>query len=262
MRYSFGFMSVALVGLSACGGGGGSNAGLALLTLPGGTLSGLTANGLTTSVSVTTDENGDGVLASTSGLNRSQLSTNEAGDLLRDGQVIGQQFDVEGESTFALEHSTFGVWGSPTASGANVDLASFGDVTSPGALPTGDATYRGASIGLSQDAYYDSSFVTASEIEVRITDNLRRASIESRNTVISDVNSSNTFADSSYDFSGSGSVSGSGFSADIANEAYEGFNISGVAQGNFYGPTGEEVGGVFSMSGGGSVYKGAFGASR
>jgi hypothetical protein len=38
--------------------------------------------------------------------------------------------------------------------------------------------------------------------------------------------------------------------------------MTGVATGKFYGPTAQEIGGTFAVTGGGASYFGAFGGKR
>jgi len=62
------------------------------------------------------------------------------------------------------------------------------------------------------------------------------------------------------DFSGTGNVSGNTFTADVSGSG-AGAGINGTANGVFYGPDAEEVGGTFSTQGTGGVsYIGAYGA--
>ena len=58
------------------------------------------------------------------------------------------------------------------------------------------------------------------------------------------------------DYSGEGSVSGSSFAANISGPA-----TSGTANGVFYGPNANEVGGTFSATGAGISHVGSFGGN-
>ena len=66
-----------------------------------------------------------------------------------------------------------------------------------------------------------------------------------------------TRTDSNLDFNGGGPVSGTGFSASVSAST-----TSGTANGQFYGPTAQEVGGTFGLTGGATTYIGSFGARK
>ena len=66
--------------------------------------------------------------------------------------------------------------------------------------------------------------------------------------------------DSRLDFTGSGPVSGSVFKASV--DANFSVPVSGSADGQFYGPSAQEVGGTFGLDGSDLTYIGSFGAKQ
>ncbi|MEM8957464.1 MAG: transferrin-binding protein-like solute binding protein [Pseudomonadota bacterium] len=246
------FMALGVVcALSACGGGGGGG----LPFFPVGPI--ITSNGLSTSVEVSEAQNGEITAGPFGPITEANLSVDQNGALVRNGQVIGDEAGV-----VQLQHSTFGGWVDDNDAAPATIFASFGNVTPSGNLPSADATYRGESIGIVGDNDIGATRITVSEVQVDVTNGFRDVAIESRNTAFSDLNTGESGFDSAYDFTGNGQVTGSGFDATIAND-FPGFDLSGTAQGKFYGPAAEEVGGVFTMSGtANSQYSGSFGGAR
>ncbi|MBE1292407.1 MAG: hypothetical protein GJ677_07945 [Rhodobacteraceae bacterium] len=165
-------------------------------------------------------------------------------------------------TTSTLDHSTFGFWmdGYPRgghASNANVTgtlgVGSYGVTTAASNMPTsGSATYVGSSIGFAKSSDGD-PYVTASDITMTTSDFSTMT-----------INSSNTYGTSlitgdrampELNFSGTGSINGSGFDASVTATA-----ASGAVNGQFYGPGAREIGGTFELSGPNTDYIGAFGA--
>ena len=209
-----------------------------------------TKNGNTVALSVNApganvsfdSENGD-ILGSTEGF----LSLTSA-----DGQKDAGFRDPEAAG---FEYQTYGSWltGLGTGSG-NVGVGSFGARTASGSLPSGTATYEGGSTGVAVDgsgeAYITGSIVTVS------TD-FSTAEITSNFTKAVNLNTDELIDAPNINFTGSGPVSGSGFKASVA-----GSSVSGSADGQFYGPNAQEVGGTFGLAGSGITYSGAFGAKQ
>lgn len=164
--------------------------------------------------------------------------------LIVDAQVVG------------FEHQTFGAWvtGYGTGSGT-VGAGSYGSRTPASGVPVGtSATYTGAAVGIARRAD-GQPYATASEVTV--STDFNSASISSTGTVAANLNTGTGVDAADLDFSGTGPVAGSGFVA-----AVSGTGTSGSAQGQFYGPNANEVGGTFTTTGaGGIVHSGAFGAN-
>ncbi|WP_170787421.1 transferrin-binding protein-like solute binding protein [Ruegeria lacuscaerulensis] len=154
------------------------------------------------------------------------------------------------------EYQTYGAWVTGAGTGAGtVGAGSYGLKTEATDVPVGvSATYQGVGLGVARRAdgqpYQTVSTVTVS------TD-FNTASIDSANTAAVNLNTAATSSAPELDFSGSGTVSGSGFTATVT-----GTGTSGSAQGQFYGPSANEVGGTYSTSGPGGVWHmGAFGGN-
>jgi len=155
------------------------------------------------------------------------------------------------------DYQTFGNWGQKLSSNNNNEIfgAISAGVPTPGNdIPTkGTATYTGFSSGVYvSDAYVQ----TFSEVSVDADFGARSLAFATSNTreLVSDnprneLNLGGTLTYSSGVNSFSGAVNTSS-------------GLSGNADGQFYGPQAEELGGVFATEGGGSFYSGAFGAKR
>lgn len=277
-------MVLALLGLAACGGGGGGGGDDDGVSTPP-PITNLPANATTTldGQSISADYEPDSITSVTAGPASTTLTT-------RDGQVVAVSltapntntniaFDASngdtieqdasavvatsstGDAELALangyQHQTFGVWidGPPGGSGT-VGAGSFGRIKTT-TLPTGTtATYRGTSAGYLQQG--TDRYLTRSDITVT-TDFATTAAINSTNTQASSVNGSLGNSED-YDFTATGTVGVSGFTAPITKT--DGTDLAGQADGQFYGPTAEEVGGTFALQGSDGQYLGAFGARQ
>jgi len=153
-----------------------------------------------------------------------------------------------------LEYQTFGVWvEEQTRTSGYAAAGSFGAPTPAGTMPAAgtSATYNGASLGLALTS--TGGNLTTSDVQV--TTDFSTATIRSTGTILDDGRIAPTL-----DFQGTGSVNGTGFSAPVTGIASTGF--SGTANGQFYGPNAEEVGGSFGGTRGNTTYIGSFGAAR
>lgn len=160
----------------------------------------------------------------------------------KDGLVFtspdGQFIAFVDPAIAGFEHQTFGVWVERDYPTRLLGVASFGNRTAAGSLPAGTAPYNGGSLGFA--AEFDGDwYVTVSDI--RITTDFATASISSAGTEIVRASTMSAFTAPGLDFTGSGPVSGTGFSAPVTG----GLGLSGDATGQFYGPGAEEVGGTF-----------------
>ncbi|MWB77786.1 hypothetical protein GLS40_07105 [Pseudooceanicola sp. 216_PA32_1] len=198
---------------------------------------------------------------------RSVIDTRNGGQMLRQGGMV-RAADASGTSLALLAdegangygYQTHGVWvtGYGTGSG-QVAVASVGALSPADAaravLPLGGtASYAGQSTGVARDGagtpYFTRSTVTVS------TD-FRSLGLTSSGTLATNANSLAEAPMPQLDFVASAQVAGSGFSGTVA-----GAGMTGALNGAFYGGMAEELGGVFSASGAGMAYAGAFGARR
>ena len=168
--------------------------------------------------------------------------------------------------SYDWDYQTFGVWttGAGTGSGT-VGVASFGVETPSSAIPvSGTVNFVGASGGRYVDSTGVNNFV-GSDMSATANFGTRSITFATTNTrtstdlITSSINTNlNTRGTLSYSawvnqFTGVISSVGGGAS----NAA-----MTGVATGKFYGPTAQEIGGTFTVTGGGAAYLGAFGGKR
>jgi hypothetical protein len=164
-------------------------------------------------------------------------------------------------TAFGWEYQTFGVWvtGAGTGSGT-YGAASIGAATAGSSVPvTGTATYTGYTGGqyIASDGsdYFTSSNMTAvanfaakslafATSGTAITPDLLT---ESPATTLN-MSGTLTYSPGSNQFTGNVSTTG---------------GLTGTATGRFYGPTAQEIGGTFGVTGAGiTTYGGAFGGKR
>ncbi|WP_050603043.1 transferrin-binding protein-like solute binding protein [Ruegeria sp. 6PALISEP08] len=215
--------------------------------------------------SVTVSTSGGDIIAFTGSATGSNVNLDSrTGDNVQQGTVaaVFNSPDLDrgavllDPSRTRFEYQTFGSWieGRNQASGTAA-AGSYGSVTPTADMPTGrNASYQGASTGVARLSD-GNQYQTSSNINV--TTDFSSATISSTNTdATSLVVGVPDRAAPELDFSGSGSISNSGFTATVA-----GPGTNGEAYGVFYGPNAEEVGGTFQATGANGVsHIGAFGA--
>jgi hypothetical protein len=159
------------------------------------------------------------------------------------------------------EYQSFGIWvtGAGTGSGT-YGAASVGAATAGGSVPTtGTANYTGYTGGraVANDGQY---FFTSSSMSAATNFATRSISFATTNTyttpdlltqsAASSLNMTGTLTYSAGSNQFTGNVSTTG-------------GMTGTATGRFYGPTAQEIGGTFGVSGAGVLnYGGAFGGKR
>ena len=295
-RPSFGVSLLCCAALAACGGGGGGGGGGGVVsftsfsnvpangtyemrgqavsaTHTGHSAGNVVVSGFTESGQATirvTNQNGDtiaydlrvpGTRVSIDTRNGDRIdSSDPRGMLIGAGSPDGEKLALIANSRGqGWEHQSFGVWTTGIGTGSGVTgAASFGSRTARENMPSAGtaATYNGGGLGvakLSDGKLYN----TLSEVTVETTD-FSTVSISSANTQKFDLETATWSSEAGLDYTGTGSVSGNGFVANIS-----GTDTSGTANGTFYGPRAEEVGGTFRATGtGGVVHAGAFGGAR
>ncbi len=159
-----------------------------------------------------------------------------------------------------LNYQTFGAWITGYDSGSgSASVGSFGARTDAQSMPqNGTASYDGAAVGIvaAEGSY------TATASDITVDADFDRSSVEmaSTGTQRVDIESGEELVSApDLDFVGSGDIDGSTFKAGIESR---GNLLRGEANGQFYGPNAEEVGGTFSASGKSTFYSGAFGAKQ
>ncbi|MFY0618329.1 transferrin-binding protein-like solute binding protein [Shimia sp.] len=166
------------------------------------------------------------------------------------------------EHILDFDHQTYGMWvtGIGTTNGS-VSVGSFGHTTAASDVPTsGSATYRGNSIGYAVGTD-QRAYMAESEIAITTSD-FNTVSMSSTNTTIRPISGGAMSVANQLNFNGTGTISGTGFTANIAGTAPISSTTTGTAEGTFYGDGADEVGGTFSMSGPIGTYIGAFGAEQ
>ena len=170
---------------------------------------------------------------------------------------------VLGNPSFhAWNYQTYGVWAlQPSPTTFQTGAISVGAATPGSAVPTtGNATFTGFSSGFfteNMQPYFSSALVSAA-----VDWSARTVNFTTSNTTIGNLNSGGTLAASDLDLSGTLNYSPGANQFTGAVSATRN-TMSGSATGRFYGPTAQEMGGVFGLQGSNtSSYVGAFGARR
>jgi hypothetical protein len=160
------------------------------------------------------------------------------------------------------EYQTFGVWNDGGSDFGVSYAESYGVATPGSAVPTsGNATFNGKLSGFHISGEGRGSIAVA-DITVTADFNTRTLGFESSSTVLTrDTNTAVAARD--LDLSGSLTYApGTGtFRGSLQNS---GGTLSGPAKGRFYGPTAQELGGIFTVQSSTTVetLTGAFGAKR
>lgn len=168
----------------------------------------------------------------------------------------------------AWNYQTFGYWLVVASSTTTIAGAmSFGNPTPVAALPvSGTATYNGLSSGL----YVDQTgavFVHAAEMLSTVDFGpARSVAFSTSNTTISPINTAAPTAFPELNLTGNLAITPGSNQFTGAVTAPGGGStpaMAGTATGNFYGPTAQEIGGVFSLTGTGpQTMLGGFGGKR
>lgn len=159
-------------------------------------------------------------------------------------------------------YQSFGVWNSTAPSWGNFGGATFGTATPASAVPTsGNATFRGKLGGLYVSPAGQGSIATA-DLSVNANFSTRSLSFASSGTSATRDLATATAAPN-LNLSGTLTYSPSAntFTGTLVNA---GGTMSGSSKGQFYGPTAQELGGVFTVKSPTTVetFAGAYGAKR
>jgi len=220
--------------------------GTVTLTVDGaGSVTGLTINGAQSSVSFSS-ANGDQI-RSNAGLAAAQSA---------DGKnfAIGADYNSLG-----YNYQTFGAWvtGLGTGSG-NAGALSAGFPTPVSSVPTtGTATYNGAAAGIYVDAS-GTTFLAVGSSALSANFANHSVSYSTSGTTAVDTTGAALANPSILNMQGTLSLSAgsNAFSGPVSTSS-----LNGTATGRLYGPTANEAGGTFALTGPGvSSYLGAFGA--
>jgi hypothetical protein len=159
------------------------------------------------------------------------------------------------------EYQTFGAWMTDRSKpDSRFGSLSMGAQTAGSAIPkTASATFTGSAGGI----YIDSSAkdYTVSSAMTMVADFANRTmDFRTSGTKITNIDTMSTMAAANLDMTGNLTYA-AGKNKFIGNVLATG--LSGTTTGHFYGPTAEEVGGVFNLTGAaGEIYSGSYGAKR
>jgi len=160
-------------------------------------------------------------------------------------------------------YQTFGIWAeAPTATSWVTGAISVGNPTPGSAVPiSGSATFNGVAAGLYVDIA-GNVHGTAAQMTANVDFQAQTIGFSTSGTMVSDVNGM-TYANSNLDLVGTtwhypASTNQFGGNLHTADNS-----LSGFATGQFYGPSAQEIGGTYGLTGTGvSGMLGAFGGKR
>jgi hypothetical protein len=163
-------------------------------------------------------------------------------------------------------YQSFGYWiGETGPLTAAVDAVSFGTPTQFDAIPvSGTASYSGVAAGLYVDEIGWPSDYAASMSATADFGAGRSVSFSTTRSMILPLGAEDVIATPELDFAGTLSISAQSnrFSGAVST-LDPSAGLSGTATGRFYGPTAQEIGGVFELMGGGPRgLVGGFGGTR
>jgi len=231
------------------------------------------SSGDNATASITYDSSGNTTTAQYTSANGTSLNFSRAnGDIfgyLRINNNIDVAISADGTKYilaanphgFQWDYQTFGTWvtGAGTGSG-QVGFSSMGATTSSANIPTtGAATYSGYTGGRYSAANGDDYF-TSSSLTANANFANRTLAVTSSNTQVTrDLLSASS--NSNLNFTGSLAYN-SGSNQFTGNITTTG-GLNGTMTGKFYGPSANEIGGVFATQPSGvQLYGGSFGAKR
>mgnify|MGYP001596647146 CR=1 FL=1 len=297
------FASAAALTLSGCGGGGGSSSSLTQITFSDWNSitkpSQVNLEGISTDVSYSTDAGITKITSVTnhgvdstaaasvdyrtdSTISKISFATNngtvtfdengtdtigDTGNVVYGYDAAGTKFVIASDPLYSgnnWNYQTFGIWetGRGTGSGT-AGAVSVGAATAGSSIPTsGSATYSGHFGGTSSDANGVDVITTGGATVVADFANRSLAFSTTGSKYVSPVASSPSWINkSSLDMTGT--LTYSAATNSFSGAVSDSFIGSGTATGKFYGPSAEEIGGVFSLTGAGTlVHAGGFGAKK
>ena len=205
-------------------------------------------------------QSAQGASASLNTNNGDVISTTSSGSVLygynaaRTTTLLAPSVDY-----FGWNYQSYGVWvtGQGTGSGT-VGAASVGSITPTASIPaTGTGSFSGNSLGMyvnsSGQAFYTVANMTANA-------NFATQAVTFATTGTTTVNLATGVSASAPTLNLSSNMTYTG--GTLSGAITSGSGMSGTATGKFYGPTAQEIGGTYVLSGGGSSMFGGFGGKR
>ena len=162
---------------------------------------------------------------------------------------------------YGFEYQTYGAWGSYGNATTSANAISVGNATPVTGLPaTGSYTFTGGASGYYSDpSKY--AYVTNANMTATATFDTRTVSFSTTGTYISGSPSGSVIPASNLNLSGTLSIA-AGSNA-ISGTVTTAGGMSGNANGKFYGPNANEMGGTYAVSGSGlGSFVGGFGGKR
>lgn len=168
---------------------------------------------------------------------------------------------ISDHNLMGFEYQSYGVWLNGIDVGMGIAAAMTAGAATPalGVPKAGLALYNGSSTGVYVDPAGD-AFLAFADFSAAVSFNTpAMINVASTGTQVLNVNSLVTSANGALDYAGDGAVAPDGsFVTAIAAT-----DLAGTLDGKLYGPTAQELGGTFAMSGqNGSSYIGAVGAAQ
>ena len=225
------------------------SAGSATLTLNGGgTATAISATNGSTTVNLSSS-NGDTLASGFGGASTLALSKNQTTMAV-----------FANPTTNAYEYQTYGAWGAYGNGGA-AGAISVGNATPLAGLPTSGT---GAFVGGASAYYIDPSnnaYLVNATLNVNVDFAGRTASFSTSNSAMTGGPSGTAIGNSALDLSGNLSY-GAG-STKLTGTVTSTSGMTGSANGKFYGPVANEIGGTYAVSGSGvGSMVGSFGGKR
>ena len=165
---------------------------------------------------------------------------------------------ISDHNLMGFEYQSYGVW----LNGIDVGMGIVAAMTAGAATPAlgvpkaGLALYNGSSTGVYVDLAGE-PFLAFADFSAAVSFDTLVMNVASTGTQVLNANTLLTSANGALDYTGVGAVAPDGsFTTAIAAT-----NLAGTLDGKLYGPTAEELGGTFAMSGPNGSYIGAVGAA-
>jgi len=173
--------------------------------------------------------------------------------------VVGEAKDGSGSIGFAdpeangFSYQTYGAWLTEGATGGNVGAFSVGSETAAANIPSSStATFKGTAGGIYADAAGNDLMMADTVLDVDF--GAKTAQFSTSNTALQ-----NGGAAPNLNMSGNLSIGAGGLSGNVTTADN---SMAGTADGRFYGPGAEEVGGTFELRGANGAMAGAYGAVK
>jgi hypothetical protein len=166
---------------------------------------------------------------------------------------------ISDHNLMGFEYQSYGVWLNGLDAGMGVAAAMTAGAATPAlGIPVGGvAVYDGSSTGLYVDPAGD-TFLAFADFGASVDFGTLAISVSSTDTQVLDLNSGVSSANFALNYAGAGAVAPDGsFVTAIAAT-----DLVGTLDGKLYGPSAQELGGTFAMSGLNGRYIGAVGAAQ